>query len=362
MNRILSETVSFGRQYLRTKIGPFFAFIFPVLLIVIFGAIFTSSEGSGISLPVQNLDQGPHSATLLAILDSTGYFEISMVAEGEDIVDHINDNSLALALRIPANFSSNIDASTPASVTLYGDMSRSSFPIAQGVLDAVISQMNYDLTGANPMVSFEVQNAGSEQLTAYDFLLPGFIGLTIMVSAMYFMTSICAEHRSRGYFKLLATTTLKKSEWLVSKFIFNSLMLILSLLVTFAVAVTMFDLKAVLTPVAILLVIAGAFMFTSLGMLIGVVVKDPESAAAISNVIGFPMMFLSGSFFPIEMMPGFLQTFARLLPLYYINEGLRASMIFADHMAALRYAAIIGVFAAVVIALGIIATRWEESK
>jgi ABC-2 type transport system permease protein len=74
------------------------------------------------------------------------------------------------------------------------------------------------------------------------------------------------------------------------------------------------------------------------------------------------MMFLSGSFFPIEMMPGFLQTFARLLPLYYVNEGLRAAMIFRDNQAALRYAAIIGIFAAAVFALGIMVTKWEESK
>ena len=40
MNRLLSDTISFGRQYLRTKIGPFFSFIFPVLLILLFGAVF----------------------------------------------------------------------------------------------------------------------------------------------------------------------------------------------------------------------------------------------------------------------------------------------------------------------------------
>jgi ABC-2 type transport system permease protein len=74
------------------------------------------------------------------------------------------------------------------------------------------------------------------------------------------------------------------------------------------------------------------------------------------------MMFLSGSFFPLEMMPDFMQTVARILPLYYVNEGLRASMVFDDNMAALRYSAIIGVFASVVFILGIIATRWEESK
>ena len=60
-------------------------------------------------------------------------------------------------------------------------------------------------------------------------------------------------------------------------------------------------------------------------------------------------------------MPGFLQRFARILPLYYVNEGLRASMVFVDDMAALRYSAIIGVFAAVVFILGIMAAKLEES-
>jgi len=62
------------------------------------------------------------------------------------------------------------------------------------------------------------------------------------------------------------------------------------------------------------------------------------------------------------MMPGFLQTVARMLPLYYVNEGLRASMVFVDNMTALRYSAIIGAFAAVVFVLGILATKWEEGK
>jgi len=43
-----------------------------------------------------------------------------------------------------------------------------------------------------------------------------------------------------------------------------------------------------------------------------------------------------------------------------VNEGLRASMVVVDNMTALRYSAIIGVFAVAVFILGIMATRWEE--
>jgi ABC-2 type transport system permease protein len=97
-------------------------------------------------------------------------------------------------------------------------------------------------------------------------------------------------------------------------------------------------------------------------MILTRVAKEAESAAAAANAIMFPMMFLSGSFFPLEMMPGFLQTFARILPLYYVNEGLRASMVVVDNITALRYSAIIGIFATVVFVLGILTTKWEEDK
>src|SRR5205807_745192 len=99
--------------------------------------------------------------------------------------------------------------------------------------------------------------------------------------------------------------------------------------------IVIFGLKAVVTPMAILIIIAGTLEFTSLGMVLGIFVRDPETGAAIANAIGFPMMFLAGSFFPVDAMPSFLQTGARLLPLTYINEGLRATMTFGTDATAL---------------------------
>ena len=71
------------------------------------------------------------------------------------------------------------------------------------------------------------------------------------------------------------------------------------------------------------------------------------------------MMFLSGTFFPVEMMPAFLQSFAKLLPLYYVNEALRAAMIFVDDPATLRLAGVATGFAAIVFVAGTFKTRWD---
>jgi len=41
----------------------------------------------------------------------------------------------------------------------------------------------------------------------------------------------------------------------------------------------------------------------------------------------FPMIFLSGVFFPVEQMPGFMQVISKVLPLTYAIEALRKVII-----------------------------------
>jgi ABC-2 type transport system permease protein len=128
------------------------------------------------------------------------------------------------------------------------------------------------------------------------------------------------------------------------------------LLVSYAV----FDVKLQINAWLPLFIVLDVFTFVGIGMILTRIVREAQSASAAANAILFPMMFLSGSFFPLEMMPDFLQTFARVLPLYYINEGIRASMVFHDNGTAATYAAIIGTIASIVFILGITVTRWEE--
>jgi len=89
-------------------------------------------------------------------------------------------------------------------------------------------------------------------------------------------------------------------------------------------------------------------------------VKDPESAVAIANVIGFPMMFLSGSFFPIESFPPFLQVAAKVLPLTYLNNGLRDTMVYGNSASSLIN---LGVIVVIGIVFAVLASRlmsWKE--
>jgi ABC-2 type transport system permease protein len=108
------------------------------------------------------------------------------------------------------------------------------------------------------------------------------------------------------------------------------------------------------------MVAMASLMFTGLGMIIARFVKDPDGADAAANVITFPMMFLSGTFFPLSQMPQFLQAIATVLPLTYVNEGLRAAMIFGQSQQAIFNTALITALGLASIAVGSAITKWEE--
>ncbi len=68
-----------------------------------------------------------------------------------------------------------------------------------------------------------------------------------------------------------------------------------------------------------------AMTSTFLGLFIAVSVSEVFEAQTFSNFIRFPMIFLCGLFFPIAMLPGFLQPLAYVLPLTYGVDALHCA-------------------------------------
>lgn len=92
----------------------------------------------------------------------------------------------------------------------------------------------------------------------------------------------------------------------------------------------------------------------------GTLTKSVESAAVVGNLITFPMMFLSGTFFPVNTMPQYLQNFAHVLPLFYVIDGLNQVMIYNNTSQMLYDAAIVLAGAIVVFVLAIVLFKWRE--
>ena len=74
-------------------------------------------------------------------------------------------------------------------------------------------------------------------------------------------------------------------------------------------------------------VVLGALAFTSIGYVIASFARTEEAANGMTSVVQFPLMFLSGIFFPIEFMPEWLRAVATFMPLTYLGDALRQTMV-----------------------------------
>ena len=251
MSRILADMKAFGTQYLRSRVGTFFALVFPILLILLFGAIFGSSGSSQVTLYVQDLDNQQASHAFTDALNKTNVLTIRAIPASADFSQYIRDHSINVALLIPAGFQqalSRAENGTRADVnlTLAGDQTQSSYGIAVSAVDAVATAFNLKVAKAAPVVNvLPTSVPGLRHLTYIDLFLPGIIGFTILSTPLFGMTAICAEYRSRRYFKLLATTKLSKAEWLAAKVVFHIILLFASVALMVLVGILVFGLKAV---------------------------------------------------------------------------------------------------------------------
>jgi ABC-2 type transport system permease protein len=110
----------------------------------------------------------------------------------------------------------------------------------------------------------------------------------------------------------------------------------------------------------VVMIIAGGAVFSGLGMIIASFIKDEETAANAASALTFPLMFVSGSFFPVEQMPWFLQYLAAVSPLTYLNDGLRSSMITGNNEVAMFSLLVVGAVGILLFAVGIVTMKWKE--
>jgi ABC-2 type transport system permease protein len=357
------------RSFYREKSAMFFTIAFPIILILVFGTIFLKQDNVSFDLYVQDLDQSNTSAHLINTLKLNGRFKINKVDPAINATEYARHHKLNLVLIIPKDYEKSFDQhigddNPNASVTLtyVYDPSSTSVSTKMQILNSVFAVINQDLSGKPAFITTVQTSILDRKYRFIEFFVPGIIAMAVMTASMSGALNINAELRQKGIIRKLCATPITRTDWILSNVLYQLILAVISTTTILVVSYAVFDVSLRINGWLPVFVVLEVFTFVGIGMVLARVVKEAESAAAAANVIMFPMMFLSGTFFSIEMMPGFLQPFARLLPLYYVNEGLRASMVFVDYRAALGYAAIIVVIAAVVFVLGIIATKWEESR
>ncbi len=160
------------------------------------------------------------------------------------------------------------------------------------------------------------------------FMMPGLLTTTLMSASLFGVALPLVQQRETGLLRRLRVTPVVAASVVIAHGVTALITGLISLVVLMWLARAIFGMQlAGSWPTLIAVYVCGAIALVPMGLLVGSAARDIRTAPAISNLLFFPLMFLSGSAFPFAMLPDGVKRFARILPTTYLNEAYAAVIV-----------------------------------
>jgi ABC-2 type transport system permease protein len=156
------------------------------------------------------------------------------------------------------------------------------------------------------------------------YYVPGYLAVVVLFTPLSRVGSTVARHRDGNRFEKLATTPLSRGEWLLAQTLVNVVIIGLASLLILGLVVFVTGADVVLSVVIIPFVGVAVALFCGMGALIGSLAGSQDGVIAVSNTIALPLLFLSDTFVPPNLLPEWFQPIMNLSPLTYFARGVRA--------------------------------------
>ncbi|PPK63730.1 ABC transporter permease [Actinokineospora auranticolor] len=196
-----------------------------------------------------------------------------------------------------------------------------------------------------------------------DYIAPGVLSWGVANAAVFGVAFTLMQWRNDDILRLIRMTPTPLLSVLASRYALAVVMGLLQTLLFVGVALLPFlGLRlAGSWPLLIPLLLLAIVAFLAIGMIVGSVANTPEGVAAVANCVMLPMAFVSGSFFPVDMMPPWLAAISRALPLRYLNDGAAASLAGRGDLTEVAVAAAaLGGFSLLFAAVALRVFRWSN--
>ena len=195
-------------------------------------------------------------------------------------------------------------------------------------------------------------------------LMPGLLTTTLMSGSLFGVALPLVQQREIGLLRRLRVTPVTAAAVTIAHGITAILTGFLSLTILMLLARAIFGVQVAGSWLSLTGVfLCGACALVPMGLLIGSTARDIKTAPAISNLLFFPLMFLSGSAMPFAVLPDGVKRFARLLPTTYLNDAYSSVIVRGDGLLAIAGSL------AVLIGIGVVGTvmtsmlfRWEGTE
>lgn len=314
------------RMIIRNRQALFWALVFPLIFVTIFG-LFRLDQAPTINLLVVDHAKEPMSTALVQNLSQIPTFKVQERDDETKARADVKNGNAGYLLIIPGNLAAQVSSAAggqPASIVLLYDSSTETSAIILGVIQKFIDDTNAGLTHAPRLIQLQPEGVQAKKLNYFDFVLLGIVGMGVMTYSIIGLSATMALYREQKILKRMLATPLKVSTFFASQIMAFLLLSVVQALIILAVGVLFFHghVYGNILYVLLLIVIANV-VFLNLGFVVGALTNSVRAADGMANAVTMPMMFLSGTFFPKENLPVVLGKAVQFLPLSPLLDAMR---------------------------------------
>jgi ABC-2 type transport system permease protein len=389
--QIIIDSLRMARKDLldfsRDRMQLVFFIIMPIFMMIMTGFIFPSQNSlKEIPLGIANQDKGAMSATLTQVLaemkisNGAKIFTLKTYQDSDALKEAIRAQHINGGVSIPSDFTSQIQNNQLATISIIPDQSN---PQISQILTQIIQQIiagtansmaqakvgeilkltataNPALAQADPKIIITPIQTSLDNLIPgnpnyFQFVAPGIMALIVMMSVMTGLAVSVSRERESGTLDGLLIAPVSRLSIILGKSLSQTVRGMIQGIVVLLLAILIFGVHVYGSwLIMILLLFLGVFAFMGVGILVSAVATAQETAMTIMMTLQFPMMFLSGTFFPVQQMPHFMQAISKAIPLTYESTALRKVIVLSAGFSAVWTEIIVlTVFGIVMIAVAV---------
>ena len=316
------------RRFFRDKTAIFFAVGFPLIFLFVFGSL--NSNNTDISFNVAFINKSD-STFAAEFSDNIKKSEAIKVNEEVTSLDEAKElmsrSELYATIILPENFGDIQEGSKYPSgevQVVYTQNNQQSGIALTSILESQFREINQQLAPSETPFTVKGDELNENSLSAFDYTFAGLLGFAIIGMGIFGPINVFPELKKMGILRRLSTTPLRVWQYFVSTAIGQAAIGLLAIGIMFVVAILLFDLQVMGNWFELIaFIVVSIIMILGIGLALGGWAKNERQVAPLANIVVFPMMFLSGTFFPRFLMPEWLQNVSALLPLTPVIDGIR---------------------------------------
>ncbi len=349
----------------RDRTALFFTFVFPLIFLFIFGGIFGGNSDVSFRVALVNQSSTPFARQFAQDIKGNKLFKVS---DGINSLDQSKEKmkrgELDATIVLPSGFGGQKAGQQYPSGqarVYYTQNSATAGQTLTPVLEGVFKGINKQYVPVDTPFTVKSQQINEKALTPFDYTFAGLLGFAIIGLGIFGPINVFPELKKQGILRRLHTTPLRVWQYFLSNMLTSAIVGLMTIGLMFAVAITVFNLKVIGNWFELLIfVVLGIVAISGIGLALGGWAKNERQAAPVGNIVSFPLMFLSGTFFPRFLMPEWLQHVSAVLPLTPVIDGLRLIATEGKHLVdLLPQLGLLAVWIIVIYAIAFRVFRWE---